>query len=126
MANARKSLDGPCLEHDGRSKHIADSGRGLQDLELRAQFHFLMEDGFEGDNLHTQCAQYRQVCRQRALGCSTWRTLITLPTTSMSAAVVTSPIGCVGHIRRFAPLGRSYTSRGGPSLAMTSDSGSPT
>jgi transposase InsO family protein len=26
---------------------------------------------------------------------------------SMSAAVVTSPIGCVGHINRLAPSGRS-------------------
>ncbi len=64
MANAGKSRDGPCLEHDRGSKYFADSRRGLQDLELGAQFHFLMEDRFEGGNLHTQCAQYRQVCHQ--------------------------------------------------------------
>jgi len=61
MANAGKSLDGPRLEHDRRSKHVADAGRGLQNLELRAQVHFPMKNGFEGGNLHTQCAQDRQV-----------------------------------------------------------------
>ncbi|SAL06250.1 hypothetical protein AWB78_07964 [Caballeronia calidae] len=50
VADAGKSRDAPCLEHYDCGKHVADAWRGLQNAELRAQFHFLMKNGFEGGN----------------------------------------------------------------------------